>query len=407
MIEPIIKVENLGKKYQIGAKESYYSLRDKISGIFDFKNKRNKEKSEFWALKDVDFEVKKGESVGIIGRNGAGKSTLLKILSQITPPTTGKITMRGRVASLLEVGTGFNQELTGRENIFLNGAILGMTREEIKRKFDEIVAFAEIEQFLDTPVKRYSSGMYMRLAFAVAAHLESEILIVDEVLAVGDSQFQKKCLGKMNDVTKNEGRTVLFVSHNMGAITQLCNRTIVLDNGSVMCDEKTDKAISQYLNRNKSQDFVFCRGRSSLKKINQFVTIYNTNSTYKTNTKYHYNDEIKLAFEVYLPEWNESLEVGIFPCDKQGRRIFMIEIPLKKYYSGNPYIKFLVTIPPEVLAVGEYSWEAFIHNPLILLYDHHREISSFSIIETGSQFSRYGDYDSGCVCPPAYSVIKL
>lgn len=233
MSNTIIKVENLSKKYQIGSRESYYSLRDKISGIFDFKNKEKKEKGEFWALNDVNFEVKQGESVGIIGRNGAGKSTLLKVLSQITPPTTGKITMKGRVASLLEVGTGFNPELTGRENIFLNGAILGMTREEIKRKFDEIVAFAEIEKFLDTPVKRYSSGMYMRLAFSVAAHLESEILIVDEVLAVGDTQFQKKCLGKMNDVTKNEGRTVLFVSHNMGAIQQLCNKVVYLKDGSI------------------------------------------------------------------------------------------------------------------------------------------------------------------------------
>ena len=248
MIEPIIKVENLGKKYQIGSKESYYSLRDKISGIFDFKNKKNKEKNEFWALKDVNFEVKKGESVGIIGRNGAGKSTLLKILSQITPPTTGKITMRGRVASLLEVGTGFNPELTGRENIFLNGAILGMSREEIKRKFDEIVAFAEIEQFLDTPVKRYSSGMYMRLAFAVAAHLESEILIVDEVLAVGDSQFQKKCLGKMDSLAKNEGRTVLFVSHNMRAIKQLCTKAIYLHEGKVVDYGNCSNVVKKYEN---------------------------------------------------------------------------------------------------------------------------------------------------------------
>lgn len=245
MSEPIIKVENLGKKYNIGDRQSYYSLRDTIVGFFD--GKKKKDKDEFWALKDINFEVKRGESIGIIGRNGAGKSTLLKILSQITPPTTGKITMRGRVASLLEVGTGFNPELTGRENIFLNGAILGMSQAEIKKKFDEIVAFSEVEKFLDMPVKHYSSGMYMRLAFAVAAHLESEILIVDEVLAVGDAQFQKKCLGKMNDVAKKEGRTVLFVSHNMVAVQTLCNKAIYLKAGRIVHVDLTEKIINEYL----------------------------------------------------------------------------------------------------------------------------------------------------------------
>jgi lipopolysaccharide transport system ATP-binding protein len=246
MSETIIQVENLGKKYRIGKKELYYSLRDRIANIFDFKKARE-DKNEFWALKNVNLTIKKGESIGIIGRNGAGKSTLLKVLSRITPPTEGKVTMHGRVASLLEVGTGFNPELTGRENIFLNGAILGMTKKEIKRKFDEIVAFAEIEQFLDTPVKRYSSGMYMRLAFAVAAHLESEILIIDEVLAVGDAQFQMKCLGKMDDVAKNEGRTVLFVSHNIQAIKQLCSRAILLESGNIVSIGKVDEVVDRYL----------------------------------------------------------------------------------------------------------------------------------------------------------------
>jgi lipopolysaccharide transport system ATP-binding protein len=202
---------------------------------------------EFWALKDVSFEVKQGEVVGIIGRNGAGKSTLLKILSRITEPTTGKIEINGRVASLLEVGTGFHPELTGRENIYLNGAILGMSREEIKRKFDEIVAFAEVEKFLDTPVKRYSSGMYVRLAFAVAAHLEPEILIVDEVLAVGDVNFQKKCLGKMGDVAKKEGRTVLFVSHNMAAIKSFCKTGILLNQGCLIQNDAIHSVVNHYL----------------------------------------------------------------------------------------------------------------------------------------------------------------
>jgi lipopolysaccharide transport system ATP-binding protein len=202
---------------------------------------------EFWALKDVSFELEQGETVGIIGRNGAGKSTLLKILSRITEPTEGEVQIQGRVASLLEVGTGFHPELTGRENIFLNGAILGMSKVEIRRKFDEIVAFAEVEKFLDTPVKRYSSGMYVRLAFAVAAHLDPEILVVDEVLAVGDAEFQKKCLGKMQDVATNSGRTVLFVSHNMNAVKRLCRRAIYLRNGRLLTQGPTDSVVNEYL----------------------------------------------------------------------------------------------------------------------------------------------------------------
>ena len=258
MSNTIIRVENLGKKYIIGhqKQERYTALRDVIANGAKSVGRRlltplGKGESdptveEFWALKDVSFEIQQGDRVGIIGRNGAGKSTLLKILSRITEPTKGSIRIKGRVASLLEVGTGFHPELTGRENIYLNGAILGMSKAEIKRKFDEIVAFAEVEKFLDTPVKRYSSGMYVRLAFAVAAHLEPEILVVDEVLAVGDSAFQKKCLGKMDDVAK-EGRTVLFVSHNMAAIKNLCQQVILLNKGEVITIGKTDIIIQKYL----------------------------------------------------------------------------------------------------------------------------------------------------------------
>ena len=259
----IITVENLGKKYTLRhqRREEYTALRDvlaesvkgvgrRVAGMFSsspFTLHPSPSSEDFWALKDVSFEVNQGDRIGIIGRNGAGKSTLLKILSRITEPTTGRVKIKGRVASLLEVGTGFHPELTGRENIYLNGAILGMSRVEIKKKFDEIVAFAEIEKFLDTPVKRYSSGMYVRLAFAVAAHLEPEILIVDEVLAVGDAQFQKKCLGKMEDVSK-EGRTVIFVSHNMDAIERLCDRVVLLKSGQVASDsDAVDRVIVEYL----------------------------------------------------------------------------------------------------------------------------------------------------------------
>jgi lipopolysaccharide transport system ATP-binding protein len=261
MSDIVIECQSLGKSYSIGhqgPRERYTTLRDVLArqtrGVWTATKRALRGQvdvagdqiEEFWALKDVSFEVMRGEVIGIIGRNGAGKSTLLKILSRITEPTEGRAILRGRVASLLEVGTGFHAELSGRENIFLNGAILGMTRAEIKRKFDEIVAFAEVEKFLDTPVKRYSSGMYVRLAFAVAAHLEPEILVVDEVLAVGDAEFQKKCLGKMQDVAKG-GRTVLFVSHNMAAIQTLCSTTLLLKNGKIVCFEETALALEKYL----------------------------------------------------------------------------------------------------------------------------------------------------------------
>jgi len=260
MSEIAIRVQGLSKRYRIGQREPYRALRDVLArgltapfrataSVFRRSGPKGngiREKNYIWALKDVSFEVKRGEVVGIIGRNGAGKSTLLKILSRITEPTEGYAEIHGRVGSLLEVGTGFHPELTGRENIYLNGAILGMKKHEIDRKFDEIVAFAEIEKFIDTPVKYYSSGMYVRLAFAVAAHLEPEILLVDEVLAVGDAAFQKKCLGKMGDVAK-EGRTVLFVSHNMGAISQLCNQGICIEGGEVIRSGRISDVITSYL----------------------------------------------------------------------------------------------------------------------------------------------------------------
>ena len=269
----VIKVENLGKKYILihQRKEPYTALRDVMASGFRRMMNRgviqpwkrllssstiqqlpNSTREDFWALKDVSFKVKQGDRIGIIGRNGAGKSTLLKILSRITEPTSGRVSIKGRVASLLEVGTGFHPELTGRENIFLNGAVLGMTKTEIKKKFDEIVDFAEVEKFLDTPVKRYSSGMYVRLAFAVAAHLEPEILIVDEVLAVGDAQFQKKCLGKMEDASAREGRTVLFVSHNMAALQSLCTKAIQFRAAEIVGQGDVNEQIEMYLNSMKT-----------------------------------------------------------------------------------------------------------------------------------------------------------
>ncbi len=270
MNSSVINIENLGKLYKLGEigtgtishdlNRWFAKIRgkeDPLAKIGEQNDRTLLGNSDYvWALNNINFDVKQGESVGIIGRNGAGKSTLLKLLSKVTTPTKGSIKVKGRIASLLEVGTGFHPELTGRENIFLNGAILGMTKKEIKRKFDEIVAFAGVERYIDTPVKRYSSGMYVRLAFAVAAHLESEILIVDEVLAVGDSDFQKKCLGKMGEVTNKEGRTILFVSHNMAAINSLCKRTIVIDNGSTVFNGDVAGGIFHYLELNRQSSTI-------------------------------------------------------------------------------------------------------------------------------------------------------
>ena len=266
-MNPIIEIKNIGKKYNITHERGkYITLRDIVMNIvkspFSFlKTKALKivgfeTKEDFWALKNINLNVSKGEVIGIIGANGAGKSTLLKILSQITPPTEGEIKIRGRVGSLLEVGTGFHPELSGRENIFLNGAILGMTRKEIVKKFDQIVEFAGIEKFLDTVVKHYSSGMYVRLAFSVAAHMEPDVLIIDEVLSVGDAEFQKKCLGKMDEITKKEGRTILFVSHSMGAIQSLCSRSILLEKGKIIKAGKTGEVINYYISDKTSKSEV-------------------------------------------------------------------------------------------------------------------------------------------------------
>jgi lipopolysaccharide transport system ATP-binding protein len=311
-----IKVENLSKQYRLGLvgtgtlshdlNRFWHRMRgkeDPYLKLGETNDRTVKGSSDYvWALKDIDFEVKQGEVLGIIGRNGAGKSTLLKVLSKVTTPTTGSIHLKGRIASLLEVGTGFHPELTGRENIFLNGAILGMTKSEIRSKFDEIVDFSGVERYIDTPVKRYSSGMYVRLAFAVAAHLEPEVLIVDEVLAVGDIEFQKKCLGKMKEVGDKDGRTVLFVSHNMGSIKALCKNGLLMENGTIRCYDQVDIAIQQYFKKNSSIEGEFTPGRldSSEKVVIQRVVISNQYGT--TTESFKIGDDMVVEFTVEAPE---------------------------------------------------------------------------------------------------------
>lgn len=376
MSEPVIQVENLGKKYLISHQQDtkrgygkYTALRDVLADgaktvaqkIFRSQNQDEfyAAAEEFWALEKVGFEIYQGEAVGIIGRNGAGKSTLLKLLSRITEPTTGKIKIKGRVASLLEVGTGFHPELTGRENIFLNGSVMGMARSEIKQKFAEIVAFAEVEKFLDTPVKRYSSGMYVRLAFAVAAHLEPEILVVDEVLAVGDAAFQKKCLGKMGDVATKEGRTVLFVSHSMSAIAQLTNRCILLSQGNVQFDGNTNEAVSFYI--------------AGQEENVQPTGVYQAPPS-KTGT-YLAWAKVK-ASEGSVHRWGETLtlEFGLQVDQPSDRLRFLVEIlnelqqPVTKFWlfqENAPYFKqsglFTVEcrIPKPRLYAGSYSLRTY------------------------------------------------
>lgn len=325
-----ISVESLGKRYEInqGGREAYSTLRDALANRIRLRPRESGETTSFWALQDVTFDVKQGDVIGIVGRNGAGKSTLLKLLSRITEPTTGRIRIRGRVASLLEVGTGFHPELTGRENIFLNGAILGMSRREIVARFDEIVDFAEVEQFLDTPVKRYSSGMYVRLAFAVAANLDPEVLIVDEVLAVGDSQFQRKCLGKMRDFSTSEGRTVLFVSHNMASVRALCTSALWLDHGRVRMIAPTLDVIRGYLESSMQA----AEGVQSLEMIRRMPgqgdRLIITRVTLNDGESVLHGQPLKIRIDYRLRETTGDVAFGIGFSSPEGVRMMSIDSDL-------------------------------------------------------------------------------
>jgi lipopolysaccharide transport system ATP-binding protein len=409
MTDTIITVENLSKSYLIGheAREPYTALRDVLArGARNFARKslnfacgrqivQGDEVEEFWALREVSFEIKRGEVVGIIGRNGAGKSTLLKLLSRITEPTSGRIRLRGRVASLLEVGTGFHPELTGRENVFLNGAILGMGRKEIARKFDEIVAFAEVERFLDTPVKHYSSGMYVRLAFAVAAHLEPEILVVDEVLAVGDTEFQKKCLGKMDEVSRREGRTVLFVSHNMSAINSLCEKAIYLELGRLQELGEAKTVVSKYLTRARTESdgerSLFQEARCKHQKAFVFTSV----STLDHNRNVSSRLEVTHPFYIRIGyEYETSgIEMGFRIETFDGVAVFSSEHRLPDPDShGRLKAKSEVEIPAMFLMPGQYSVTVGAHTPFVEVHDHHEQVLGFEIVDNGTPFARYGNY---------------
>jgi len=415
MSDTVIKVEHISKGYIIRhqAEERYTALRDVLangaksvlSSVLGVAGSRSKlATEEFWALNDISFEVKQGERVGIIGRNGAGKSTLLKILSRITEPTKGRVHIKGRVASLLEVGTGFHPELTGRENISLNGAILGMSREEIRRKFDEIVAFAEVEKFLDTPVKRYSSGMYVRLAFAVAAHLEPEILVVDEVLAVGDAAFQKKSLEKMENVAK-QGRTVLFVSHNMAAVLNLCQRAIFLRDGCISREGTARDVVNEYLQGDislKGEAIVHINDRNSQEFYFVSARVKEPGKSYADQISLKNGVDIELEYKVLQPIrganvvvhlWNQegicvltSTDVdqdfqSIMNVRHPGTYLSSCHIPNNYFRSGRYYIGISSSIPS------------------VRTFANHSTLLSFEISDSDNIDSRIGQGRKGVISP--------
>ncbi|MDP9159532.1 MAG: ABC transporter ATP-binding protein [Acidobacteriota bacterium] len=395
----VIRAERLGKKYFISHeadRERYTALRDVVPrnvkrlfrSAFNFSKRKitsGYQQEEFWALKDINFEIQRGDIVGIIGRNGAGKSTLLKILSRITEPSEGRVEIEGRVASLLEVGTGFHLELTGRENIYLNGAILGMSRAEIKRRFDEIVAFADIEKFLDTPVKRYSSGMYMRLAFAVAAHLEPEILIVDEVLAVGDAAFQKKCIGRMGEVAKR-GRTVLFVSHDMRRVTALCHRGILLNSGRVEAMGTMAAVVGKYLeDRGNTEGFADLGGRGDRSGTGEAVlqSIELLSEGGRTATV-GFGDAVTHKIEVRVYKDIGPSLLAIIITSDDGVAVHEL-LNLNEGYTWIPgpgNYEFNVTIPKLCLYPGGYSIDLWLGDATSRRLDYVTEAMKFHVIQT-------------------------
>lgn len=385
-MKPILEVHHLAKKYKIRhLSGGYLSLRERMLGAFKF---GNSDVEDFWAVNDVSFEVQPGESIGIIGRNGAGKSTLLKILSKITPPTKGKIISRGRMASLLEVGTGFHPELTGRENIFFNGSLLGMKRKEIEAKFDEIIDFSGVEKFLDTPLKHYSSGMQLRLAFSVAAFLEPEILVIDEVLAVGDAEFQKKCLGKMEDVSKS-GRTILFVSHQLGMLGQLCKQSIILDKGKIIQYGESHEIINSYIQSLKNTNDYSAREISS-DKIFAIIKVRAINQTDESVSNFAHSDTIKLHISFFARQQLHNTHLCVSVNNRNGQRIFSSDQLIQNYQLGEDNINHAYwTIPKETLTPGDYSFFVAIHCPNVMGYDVKDQLCPISIYDNGSNFIQY------------------
>lgn len=408
-MKPIIKVENLGKQYRLGnvgtgtfshdVNRWWHNVRgkeDPYLQVGEVNDRASKGRSDYvWALKDINFELMPGEILGIIGKNGAGKSTLLKLLSRVTGPTTGSIEARGRIASLLEVGTGFHPELTGRENIYLNGAILGMTKQEIKSKLDEIVDFSGCERYLDTPVKRYSSGMKVRLAFAVAAHLEPEILIVDEVLAVGDAEFQKKAIGKIQDVSQSDGRTVLFVSHNMGSIIQLCTRGMLLHNGTLALNDNIDVVVEEYLEKNISYSGNY-KAREDTSKEIQILLAETLDAEGKISDNFSHTEEVIIRFQLKNFSKEKGVVCSIGLQDHLDRKVFTDQISIK---PNSGYNYFQARLPIGLFRPNRFKISLVLHVPNIKIIEFIENALAFELIDRGSEFSVYGNTDNGFLIP--------
>lgn len=408
--EVILKATEISKQYRLGTVGTGTITHDlnrwwaRIRGkedpylkIGEVNDRSVKSTSEYvWALKNIDFEVYQGEVLGIIGKNGAGKSTLLKILSRVTAPTTGSIKTKGRIASLLEVGTGFNGEMTGRENIFLNGAILGMTKKEIQSKIAEIIEFSGCQRYIDTPVKRYSSGMTVRLAFAVAAFLEPEILVIDEVLAVGDAEFQKKAIGKMQDISRGEGRTVIFVSHNMAAVKSLCTRGIVMEHGGIVFEGGIDESVDFYLQTSQYEGYV---GEYSNINVEEsgVLNIQLLDKNNLVRNEFGFDDPFKLKVRLKIAEKHLVAYLGFVVADYNERNIFTSDISLASIISKEGIYEFEIKIPSKILLPNRFEVNFALHIPNIHFIEYLKKCISFEVVETGSDLYQFADADNGCV----------
>lgn len=397
-MKPIIEIQNLGKQYRLSTQAPYASLRDWITGSVKTILNSKKETGKFWALENINLDVMAGDRIGIIGRNGAGKSTLLKIISRITPPTTGHATIRGRVGSLLEVGTGFHPELTGRENIFLNGSILGLKKAEIIKHFDEIVDFSGVAQFIDTPLKFYSSGMQLRLAFSVAAHLDPEILLIDEVLAVGDLEFQRKCIGKMEEVSKKDGRTILFVSHNMDSIRKFCPVTILLNEGKIIGKGNTETVIGEYVSKHL-QTKAEMTWEEGIRSQNQEVSlskVYLHNADHQAFSRFDTTEKIGVTLEYEVLKDDAVFTHGINVYNQENMNIFNshdVTSPLRTEKRKKGRYRATAWIPGNLLPEGLFSVGValFLPNPVDILV-HKQEALVFEVFTDFSKLSARGNY---------------
>lgn len=394
-MKPILEIQHISKRFRIQhEQQAYLSLRDSLASLL---KKSGSSTEEFYALNDVSFNVYPGESIGIIGKNGAGKSTLLKILSKITPPSSGKIISRGRIASLLEVGTGFHAELSGRENVFLNGSILGMKRAEIMKNFDAIVDFAGVEKFLDTPLKHYSSGMQLRLAFAVAAFLENEILIIDEVLAVGDAEFQKKCMGKMEDVSKS-GRTLLFVSHQLGLISSLCKTGLVLNKGAVHAHGPISDAVASYLKLGKSDQNKFTRDEKTIAGKEYVIREVSTMDQHSEPAEeFFFDQSVFLKINISVNEFIPNTHIGVALLDKMENRVFTVVKEIQKSDVHSGMIRLRLKLQAGIIAPNSYSFVVAAFVPNLKVVDVIENICRISVIDSGTALSKFEGIDYGSV----------